>query len=185
MKITKAWIEKWKPCKDSIRWIKEQDTKDVFKLINRLRKSNIEDTDDWLFWAIPRLLKTRENRARLAVYCAELVLPMFERKYPNDKRPRQAIQATKNWINSPTEKNRAIARTAKVAALAVGDVTVGIPGIVAWITAWAAEVVESDIEAIIVKSVTGTARNSADVVKDKGSIVKIIDYGIELLKLES
>ena len=37
--------------------------------------------------------------ARLfAIDCAERVLPIFEAKYPNDQRPRQAIQAAKDYM---------------------------------------------------------------------------------------
>ncbi|HLD63162.1 MAG TPA: hypothetical protein VI875_04825 [Candidatus Norongarragalinales archaeon] len=32
-----------------------------------------------------------------AAKCAELVLPLFEDKYPKDKRPRKAIQALRVW----------------------------------------------------------------------------------------
>ena len=37
--------------------------------------------------------------ARLfAIDCAESALPIFEAKYPNDQRPRQAIQAAKDYM---------------------------------------------------------------------------------------
>jgi hypothetical protein len=32
--------------------------------------------------------------------CAERVMPYFEDKYPNDKRPRQAIEALQDWIDT-------------------------------------------------------------------------------------
>jgi len=35
-----------------------------------------------------------------AIDCAERVLPYFEKKYPKDKRPRQAIETLKAWINT-------------------------------------------------------------------------------------
>ncbi len=38
--------------------------------------------------------------ARWAVDCAEHVLPYFEDKYPNDDRPRRAIQVLREWVSS-------------------------------------------------------------------------------------
>lgn len=35
-----------------------------------------------------------------AIDCAERVLPYFEEKYPDDHRPRQAIEALQAWINT-------------------------------------------------------------------------------------
>lgn len=35
-----------------------------------------------------------------AIDCAERVLPYFEEKYPEDHRPRQAIEALQAWINT-------------------------------------------------------------------------------------
>jgi hypothetical protein len=37
-----------------------------------------------------------------AIYCAEKVLPLFENRFPNDKRPRTAIEAAKKWLNEQT-----------------------------------------------------------------------------------
>lgn len=34
-----------------------------------------------------------------AVWCAREVLTIFENKYPNDKRPRQAIEAKEKWLD--------------------------------------------------------------------------------------
>ena len=43
-----------------------------------------------------------ENRVRVlfAVLCAESVLHLFEEKYPNDDRPRNAIEAARNYIGT-------------------------------------------------------------------------------------
>jgi hypothetical protein len=46
---------------------------------------------------------------KLAVEAAELVLPVFEQKYPNDNRPRKAIEAAKAWLDSPDVVNAAVA----------------------------------------------------------------------------
>jgi len=48
----------------------------------------------------------KEIRKQLALKCAELVLPIFEKQFPNDKRPRKAIEAVKVYLLNPTDKNR-------------------------------------------------------------------------------
>jgi hypothetical protein len=48
----------------------------------------------------------------LAIEFARNVLPIFEKKYPNDKSPREAIEAAENWLKNPTEENRQLAADA-------------------------------------------------------------------------
>jgi hypothetical protein len=44
-----------------------------------------------------------------AAECAKRVLRHYEDRYPEDKRPREAIQAALKWAKDPTEANRAAA----------------------------------------------------------------------------
>jgi hypothetical protein len=53
-----------------------------------------------------------------AAECAKRVLRHYEDRYPEDKRPREAIQAALKWAKDPTEANRAAANAAYVAAAA-------------------------------------------------------------------
>jgi hypothetical protein len=53
----------------------------------------------------PRSLKLMEvtdqkTLARWAIDCAERVMPFFEKRYPKDPRPRNAIDALKTWIKT-------------------------------------------------------------------------------------
>ena len=59
----------------------------------------------------------KKDSVALAIYSAELVLPNFEKEYPEDKRPRQAIEAAKGVLFEDTEENRSAAESAAVAAL--------------------------------------------------------------------
>jgi hypothetical protein len=57
---------------------------------------------DWLLWLCARMQgkegwPTRKQIVLAVCDCAEQALPMFEKKYPNDKRPRKAIETTKQW----------------------------------------------------------------------------------------
>lgn len=56
---------------------------------------------DWANWR-DRFndLSKRETRAvlELSIKWAEEVLPIYEKTYPNDARPRQALEAGKHWL---------------------------------------------------------------------------------------
>jgi len=43
-----------------------------------------------------------------AVRCARLVLPIFEKEFPNDKRIRNVIEASETYLANPTEVNQKI-----------------------------------------------------------------------------
>ena len=44
----------------------------------------------------------KETWVEIAVGCAQPALGVFEKKYPGDKRPRQAIEAAKGWLTQPS-----------------------------------------------------------------------------------
>jgi len=54
------------------------------------------------------ILDTKMISVKWAVSCAKRVLHIFEEKYPDDKRPRKAIEAVSDWIKDPSEKNKKI-----------------------------------------------------------------------------
>jgi hypothetical protein len=56
--------------------------------------------------------KDADFKKQLVLKGAELVLPIFEKKYPNDDRPRKAIETAKAYLLNPTEENEEIARDA-------------------------------------------------------------------------
>jgi len=63
---------------------------------------------------------SKEICVRFAVFCAEKALPVFEKEYPDDERPRLAIEAAKNWLKNQTEESRLMAasRAARARAFA-------------------------------------------------------------------
>jgi len=48
----------------------------------------------------------------LAIGFAEKALPVWEREYPEDMRPREAIEAAKEWLSNPSEETAAHAAEA-------------------------------------------------------------------------
>ena len=75
-------------------------------------------------WEEQRVVKaykwTKKDSVALAIYSAELVIHNFEKKYPEDKRPRLAIEAAIKWSKNPTKKNKEAAGAAEAAAGAAG-----------------------------------------------------------------
>lgn len=59
----------------------------------------------WANWGIVRVMD-KVNNVKYAVYAAKQVLKIYEDKYPNDRRPREAITAAEQWIKNPTDENK-------------------------------------------------------------------------------
>ena len=75
-----------------------------------------------------RVRKT--DHATLAVWaadCAERVLPWFEEKYPDDTRPRTAVEACREWARTGVFRMADVRRTSLAAHAAARDVQAGDP----------------------------------------------------------
>lgn len=56
-----------------------------------------------------------------ALDCAERVLPLFEEKYPHDKRPRKALETLKDWMDTGVFKMSVIRKASLDAHAAAKD----------------------------------------------------------------
>ncbi len=74
-----------------------------------------------IVWILGNVLEEREILVEFAIWNAESVLPVFEKKFPDDKRPREAIEAAKS---GDIERCRRAARGVAGAAEALEDVRV-------------------------------------------------------------
>jgi len=77
------------------------DPYDAFQ--NRNNKKQLCIVSDNL---VLHILDTKMISIKWAVACANHVLHIFEEQYPDDKKPRQAIETAYNWIKDPSKKNR-------------------------------------------------------------------------------
>ena len=50
------------------------------------------------FWFVCKKLLTKEQNQKLSIDVAEMVLPIYEEKYPGDSRVRDCIEATKQFL---------------------------------------------------------------------------------------
>ena len=68
---------------------------------------------------------SKTNHKTLAIWaadCAERVLPYFEEKYPEDTRPRKAIEACREWARTGVFRMADVRKTALAAHAAARDV---------------------------------------------------------------
>ncbi len=100
MQTTLNKIKLHSPCKDGWEKLlnhlnKTQSDDEVLELRTILESNGLNDT----IWAL-RAVDGKDKEIRLfAADCAELVLPIYEKYYPDDSRPRLAIQAARDYAN--------------------------------------------------------------------------------------
>ena len=117
-------LRKFDACADRYAHLKEKlgpqwGDKTPINLLDILKHNGTADC----LWALRAVVENPEgDRVMRPMACdfAEAVLPIFEKKYPKDDRPRKAIEAARKYANGEiTGKERAVARAAAWAA--VGD----------------------------------------------------------------
>jgi hypothetical protein len=111
-KISKWWLGKESACSEGIVWFEQQKETDGLKVVKALIS---EDKLGWANWLIVRIMSYKQY-VSYAVFAAEQVIEVYEKQYPDDKRPRQAIEAAKKCIKDPNKKNKAAANAAAYAA---------------------------------------------------------------------
>ena len=102
-----------------------------------------EEQEDKQCWEKMRIIEARiwekADSVALAIFAAELVLENFERVFPEDKRPRLAIEAAKEWIRNPAENSAAAAaRSAAASAAWSAESVAARAESAAWSAAWSA-----------------------------------------------
>jgi len=113
MNITKEEIKKLSPCSDGYQWFIDHGSPDLTKTLLDINKVN----PGWARWLYAKLMNGKQ-RKQFTIYAAKEVLHIFEAEYPNDDRPRLAIEAAKRALESNTPANREAARDAADAAYA-------------------------------------------------------------------
>ncbi|MDE2021088.1 MAG: hypothetical protein KGJ13_12190, partial [Patescibacteria group bacterium] len=96
---------------------------EILALVEVKGKSAIENDKET--WSSMRIVKAwhwkKEDSVSLAIFAAEQVISIYEKKYPDDDRPRKAIQTAKEYLKDPTKKNAYAAYAAANAAKAAAN----------------------------------------------------------------
>ena len=151
--ITNDFLTDTGACDDGIAWWRKEQNHETFTILNRLIETN---NLNWANWLIVRVME-RKQKNKYAVFAAQQVLDIYEKKYPDDLRPRKAIDAALKCIGNDTEENRNAALAASGAAAGAAYAAAG--------------------------AASGAASGAADYAADALKI-KVLNYGIELLKAE-
>ncbi len=143
------------------------------------------------FWFVCKKLLTKEQNQKLAIDVAEMVLPIYEEKYPGDLKVRECIEAAKQLLSghisledllikrraADSAYDAAAAAAAYAAAAATAGYTAATAGYTA-ATAYAAAAADS-AAAAAADSAADTADAAANI---KG---KLLDYLIKTCSVVS
>ncbi len=115
--ITEKWLKGNNACDSGVQqWLDNGKIRSTKEALVKLVKPGHYSNASWL---LRYSIQSKKEAVKIAIYAAGLSLKHFEDKYPEDKRPREAINAAKKWLKNPTKENRdAAAYVAYAAAYA-------------------------------------------------------------------
>src|SRR5271157_1655221 len=141
--------------------------------IKKLRRiAEAEDPKTFFRRQLP--IESKVQFVRLAVQAAELVLPIFTEKFPNDDRPAKAIQVAKNWLEHPDQTESTDAVVAAIAAYAAAVPATDEAAYAAAHVAHAAAHVASAVIAAI--AAARAAAHAADAAVHTAHAAAAVDY---------
>ena len=121
IKLTLSDIRKRRPCKDG--WRK------LLKSLNKTKADETEVTFSYIaenndvfdaLWCL-RCIDTKKHRKEISYLCADMaqsVLHIYEKEYPDDKRPRDCIQAVRDFADGKINKQELVEKRKAYAAAA-------------------------------------------------------------------
>ena len=118
--LTIEMLRKKRACSSGIDFCRDQNTEDLRELFEAFIKHERYDYATWVF----RRFMNKKQVVKYAVFAAEQVIEIYEKKYPEDDRPRKAIEAAKAYLKKPcasTKKKAAAYADAADAAAAAAD----------------------------------------------------------------
>ena len=118
MKITLEYLQGLNACSDGVRYWESLNLTDPVEVI----RACIRD-EKWGYgrWLMARML-SRKDKIAWAVFAAEQVIEIYEKRYPDKKAPLAAIDAAKAVIENQESREAArVARWAADAAAAADD----------------------------------------------------------------
>jgi hypothetical protein len=186
MKLTKEWLARKNACIGGMAWFLNQNKIDGIEVVKELIN---QKKYDWANWLITRLMK-RKQCIQYAIYSAEQVLYIYEKEYPNDNVPRNAIKAAKKYLKNPTKENKiaassayAAAYSASASAYAYAASAASSAASSAAYAAYAASFAAYAAYASSAYDYASSAYAASSAVVDHTEMkLKILEYGIKLLE---
>ncbi|MCK4828809.1 hypothetical protein KA005_74480 [bacterium] len=109
--LTEKWLIEQRACSEGIEWLSAQPNKSMQILFDICIKSKDPRKLEWASWVIAKKL-SEIDKVRYAVFAAQQVIDIYEKIYPEDNRPREAIKAAKKYIQKSSQKNAVYAADA-------------------------------------------------------------------------
>jgi len=203
MLLTKQILENHRACSEGMEWyISNDEPETVEKTIEKLLDSDEHEKFVWSNWLLSHVLPA-DDKIRYAIFAAELVIDIFEKRFPEDKRPRNAIESARKYLShkdaTAYDAVRVAARAAYVAAY---DGAYDETRVAAYAAAYAARAAarvaaydETRVAAYVAAYAARAARDAARAAAAYAARVaraadeayvatytKIINYGLSLLK---
>ena len=187
-------LKELSPCIEGYEFVLKLKTTDLKTIFEALFDHDAE----WANWLIARLL-SRKDKIRYAIFAAEQVLDIFEKEFPEDKRPREAIEAARTVLKNNNKKNRvSAARSAESAARSAArsaySAAYSAAESVAYSVAYSAEAAAYSVAysaeaaaysaAASAESAAEAAAESAVSAARTAMKIKIVKYGLSLLRVE-
>ena len=157
-------------CQEGIDFFCSQKETDLIKLMKKYKSVHPK----WCNWFIVRCM-TYKQYVSYAVFAAEQVINIFEKKYPEDKRPRIAIEKAKICINNPTKENKKNAAAVSAAAYDTAAYSASA-------TVYSASAAVYSASAAAYDTAAYSAAAAYVAAAKKEMQIKILNYGIKLLK---
>jgi len=198
MKITVEFLKEHKACIEGIEWFKNQKETDLVGLVEYSIKNKSKLS--WANWLIVRKM-TYKQYVSYAIYAAQQVLHIFEDKYSDDKRPRNAINAALKCLENRNKSTSAAAYATADAANAANAADAAYAAYDAADAAYdaanaanAADAADAAYDAAAYAAASAAyyavadaadaanAADAADATAGDKLLIKILKYGIKLLK---
>jgi len=182
MRMTIERLEVLEACEDGILYFKKKGFTTVEEAVKSILKTKHKERFNWSSWLLSKVLTT-ENQVKFAVNSAELVLPIWEEKYPKDKRPIEAIEAAKEVIVNPTSENKEkVIKAARAAYWAAYWAASNAAAYWAARAAEAARATDDTANFATARATLATARAVSAATNKPEILTEIIKYGLKLLK---
>lgn len=159
MEITEEWIKKNYVHKITLNWFLRQNETDGIKLIQKLIN------DDMLYASTPIIAYILDKNVRrdYVVFIAKIIFNTWKKKYPNNEQTHKAIEATRDFINNPSRKNKELLYEVYC------EVYVSS-------AAYFMDKISSDYDGV--KGALHTASNS----EKKETMIEILNFGLNLME---
>ena len=164
--VTREFLTSHKACKSAMKWVTENKLIGLHE-IDFIKKLMESEKYSWANWLIVRLMN-KTQKVQYAIFAAEQVIDIYEKKYPDDLRPRKAIEAAKSYLDNPCKKTKAYAAAyvddaaaAAAAAAAADDDDAYAAAAAAYAAAAAADAAYAAAYAAYADAAAGTAAYTA------------------------